>query len=176
MTTGRHGPGTWTASGQAAGPEANINYYGFSYGTYLGQVYSTLFPSHVRRLIMDSKRRPAPKVWYQANLDQDVAFKPEHQESGSAGWPQHHAVLPHLGRTEKAVEKPVSTRRRPGCFKPPYPGVRSARTSGIDVFLEARVFTSRTWLQWGSAFSRTGPNTHSKKAAAHAGQPLYQAG
>ena len=50
-----------------------INYYGFSYGTYLGQVYSTLFPTHVRRMVLDSNVDPR-NVWYQANLNQDVAF------------------------------------------------------------------------------------------------------
>jgi pimeloyl-ACP methyl ester carboxylesterase len=35
---------------QALG-KSQITYYGFSCGTYLGQVYSTLFPRHVRRLI-----------------------------------------------------------------------------------------------------------------------------
>ena len=35
-----------------------INYYGFSYGTYLGQVYTTLFPSRVRRMVLDSNVDP----------------------------------------------------------------------------------------------------------------------
>ena len=51
-----------------------INYYGFSYGTYLGQVYATLFPTHVRRMVLDSNVDPR-SVWYQANLDQDIAFE-----------------------------------------------------------------------------------------------------
>lgn len=35
-----------------------INFYGFSYGTYLGQVYATMFPSHVRRMLLDSNIDP----------------------------------------------------------------------------------------------------------------------
>lgn len=50
-----------------------INYYGFSYGTYLGQVYSTLFPERVRRFVFDGVVNPT-RVWYDANLDQDVQF------------------------------------------------------------------------------------------------------
>jgi pimeloyl-ACP methyl ester carboxylesterase len=61
-----------------------ITYYGFSYGTYLGQVYSTMFPSHVRRLIMDSNIDPRA-VWYQANLNQDPAFN-RNENIWSAGW------------------------------------------------------------------------------------------
>src|SRR3982750_2150147 len=48
-----------------------INYYGFSYGTYLGQVYSTLHPNQVRRMVLDGNVDPR-RVWYDANLDQDI--------------------------------------------------------------------------------------------------------
>ena len=50
-----------------------INYYGFSYGTYLGQVYATMFPERVRRFVFDGVVNPTD-VWYDANLNQDVAF------------------------------------------------------------------------------------------------------
>ncbi len=38
------------------------------------QVYATLFPNHVRRMVLDSNVDPRD-VWYQANLNQDVAFE-----------------------------------------------------------------------------------------------------
>ena len=38
---------------------------------YLAQVYSTLFPSRVRRMVPDSNVDPR-KVWYQANLGKPV--------------------------------------------------------------------------------------------------------
>ena len=57
---------------KALGAE-QINYYGFSYGTYLGQVYATLYPDRVRRMVLDGNVDPR-RVWYDANLDQDVAF------------------------------------------------------------------------------------------------------
>ncbi|MDQ0909747.1 pimeloyl-ACP methyl ester carboxylesterase [Streptomyces canus] len=50
-----------------------INYFGYSYGTYLGQVYAKLFPTHVRRLVLDSIVDP-DGVWYDANISQDYAF------------------------------------------------------------------------------------------------------
>ncbi|MET0863199.1 MAG: alpha/beta fold hydrolase, partial [Nakamurella sp.] len=58
---------------RAALGEPKLNFYGFSYGTYLGQVYSTLYPDRVRRMVFDGVVNPT-RVWYQANLDQDVAF------------------------------------------------------------------------------------------------------
>jgi pimeloyl-ACP methyl ester carboxylesterase len=51
-----------------------LSFYGFSYGTYLGQVYATLYPSRVRRMVLDSNVDPRG-VWYQDNLDQDPAFE-----------------------------------------------------------------------------------------------------
>lgn len=50
-----------------------ISYYGFSYGTYLGQVYATKHPARVDRFVFDGNVNPH-KVWYQANLGQNVAF------------------------------------------------------------------------------------------------------
>lgn len=50
-----------------------LNYYGFSYGTYLGVGYATLYPAKVGRFILDGVVDPA-RFWYRSNLDQDVAF------------------------------------------------------------------------------------------------------
>lgn len=51
-----------------------INYLGFSYGTYLGQVYATMYPQRVRRMIFDGIVDPRG-VWYRAQLSQDRAFE-----------------------------------------------------------------------------------------------------
>jgi pimeloyl-ACP methyl ester carboxylesterase len=58
---------------KALGAE-QINYYGFSYGTYLGQVYGTLFPDRFRRVVLDGVV-DVRDIWYEANLNQDVAFE-----------------------------------------------------------------------------------------------------
>ena len=42
--------------------QQKINYYAFSYGTYLGQVYATMFPSRVRRMVLDSTVEPAGRL------------------------------------------------------------------------------------------------------------------
>jgi len=144
---------------RAALGQNKISYYGFSYGTYLGQVYSTLFPSHVRRLIMDSNVDPR-KVWYQANLDQDIAFN--RNIKIWFGWLAQHHSFYHLGNTEKAVEHRWYAEKA-RLFKHPIQGVVGP-DEWTDVFLEAGYF-EQTWLQWGSAFANWA-NTHSKKAGA----------
>ncbi|MCX6398720.1 MAG: alpha/beta hydrolase [Propionibacteriales bacterium] len=53
--------------------QKKLNYYGFSYGTYLGQVYATMFPGQVGRFVWDGVLN-AKNAFYQANLDQNVQF------------------------------------------------------------------------------------------------------
>ena len=54
--------------------QQQINFYGFSYGTYLGQVYATLHPDRVRRFVWDGTVDPQ-RVFYKSNQDQDLAFQ-----------------------------------------------------------------------------------------------------
>jgi pimeloyl-ACP methyl ester carboxylesterase len=54
--------------------QTRINYYGFSYGTYLGQVYATQHPSRVRRFVWDGTMDPQ-RAYYKSNQDQDRAFQ-----------------------------------------------------------------------------------------------------
>jgi pimeloyl-ACP methyl ester carboxylesterase len=81
---------------------AKISFYGFSYGTYLGQVYATMFPSHVRRMVLDSNVDPRT-VWFKANLGQDIAF--ERVFRVFLGWVALHHRAYHLGRTAAAVTR-----------------------------------------------------------------------
>ena len=85
---------------KALGAE-QINFYGFSYGTYLGQVYSTLHPDKVRRMVLDGNVDPR-RVWYDANLDQDVAFDKNMDRYFT--WVAKYDSVYHLGTTGKAVK------------------------------------------------------------------------
>ena len=49
---------------RAALGEAKLDYYGISYGTYLGDVYANLFPSHVGHFVLDGN--VAPVQWNDA--------------------------------------------------------------------------------------------------------------
>jgi pimeloyl-ACP methyl ester carboxylesterase len=77
-----------------------INYYGFSYGTYLGQVYATKFPNRVRRMVLDSNVDPR-HVWYKANQEQDIAF--QRTFNIYFKWVAKYHSVYHLGRTFRAV-------------------------------------------------------------------------
>ena len=44
---------------RAALGDANLNWLGFSYGTYLGALYTQAFPTHVGRFVLDGAMNPA---------------------------------------------------------------------------------------------------------------------
>ncbi|MFI9723168.1 alpha/beta hydrolase [Streptomyces sp. NPDC052396] len=89
---------------RAALGEKKLNYLGVSYGTYLGAVYGTLFPSHVRRLIVDSVVNPAQSnIWYQANLEQDIAFEGRFKDW--EGWVAKYDSFFHIGNTQAKVHQ-----------------------------------------------------------------------
>jgi pimeloyl-ACP methyl ester carboxylesterase len=132
---------------RAALGKRQITYYGFSYGTYLGQVYSTLFPSHVRRMILDSNVDPR-RVWYAANLNQDTAFN--RNINIWFGWLAKYNKVYHLGSTEKAVQK-LFYAEEAKLAKKPAGGVIGA-DEWVDTFLAAGYY-EQTWLTEGSAFA-----------------------
>ena len=103
-----------------------INYYGFSYGTYLGQVYATLHPDRVRRMVFDGVVDPSD-VWYDANLDQDIAVRQEHRHLLRLGRQARRRLPPRHRR--QAVENAL-LRRADAAAHEPGRRARSARTSG----------------------------------------------
>ncbi|WP_240487212.1 alpha/beta hydrolase [Actinomadura flavalba] len=78
-----------------------INYYGFSYGTYLGATYATLFPNRVKRMVWDGNV-DSRDVWYKGQLSQNVAF--ERNFKLWTAWVAKYDSVYHLGATAKAVE------------------------------------------------------------------------
>ncbi|MFG2720175.1 alpha/beta hydrolase [Streptomyces sp. NPDC048416] len=79
-----------------------INFYGGSWGTSLGSTYGQLFPSHVRRMVLDSIVGPTIS-WYDHNILQDK----EHQRrfDAFAAWTAKADSVYHLGTDAAAVEK-----------------------------------------------------------------------
>lgn len=87
---------------RAALDVSRINFYGFSYGTYLAQVYATLFPGRVRRMVLDSNVDPRYGI-YRSGLDQGPAF----QRNLGLWWTwvaKNNATF-RLGATRAAVER-----------------------------------------------------------------------
>jgi pimeloyl-ACP methyl ester carboxylesterase len=85
---------------RAALGQRQISYFAFSYGTYLGQVYATLFPSRVRRMVLDSTVDPAG-IWYADNFGQDYAF--QGRIAAFFAWTARYDGNYRLGSTATAV-------------------------------------------------------------------------
>ena len=124
---------TWRASARrwAAG---QINFYGFSYGTYLGQVYATLHPNRVRRFVLDGNVDPR-RVWYQANLDQDRRLQKNIKIY--FGWLAKHDDVYHLGTTADAVERALLRAARPSSTRTRPPAARRPGRAGPTCSLSA---------------------------------------
>jgi pimeloyl-ACP methyl ester carboxylesterase len=132
---------------RAALGRRQLNYYGFSYGTYLAQVYATLFPKRIRRMVLDSNVDPR-RVFYQANLDQDVAF--ERNVKIWFGWVARFDSVYHLGTTEAAVEK-LWYQEKDALARHPAGGVVGP-DEWTDIFLFAG-YAQFLWTDLGSAFA-----------------------
>ncbi|MFE2431721.1 alpha/beta hydrolase [Streptomyces sp. NPDC059373] len=88
---------------RAALHQPKLNYFGVSYGTYLGAVYAHMFSSHVRRMVLDSVVDPDPRgIWYGANLEQDIAF--ERRWADWRTWAARHNKVYRLGTTPARVQ------------------------------------------------------------------------
>ncbi|RKS74974.1 alpha/beta hydrolase family protein [Actinomadura pelletieri DSM 43383] len=80
--------------------QPRLNYFGYSYGAYLGAVYATMYPGRVRRMVFDSVPRPSG-VWYENNLDQNVAF--EQRIRAYFAWIARHHKTYGLGTSRRQV-------------------------------------------------------------------------
>ena len=126
-----------------------INFYGFSYGTYLGQVYATLFPQNLRRAVFDGVVDHRG-VWYQGNLDQDVAFQKAIEVYFD--WIAKNDAVYHLGNSGDDVEKLLLRRagQAPGRIRR---AARSARPSGPTSSCRPGYYVSG-WEKIASTFAK----------------------
>jgi pimeloyl-ACP methyl ester carboxylesterase len=124
-----------------------INYYGYSYGTYLGQVFATMFPGRVRRMVLDSNVNPT-RVWYQANLDQGPAFERVIQRW--FGWIARHHRAYRLGRTRFAVQRHFY-RAEQALVRRPAGGVVGP-SEWDDAFL-VPAYAAVTWPDYAEVFA-----------------------
>jgi pimeloyl-ACP methyl ester carboxylesterase len=79
-----------------------ISYIAYSYGTYLGQVYATLFPHRLHRMVLDSVVNPRG-AWYADNIAQDYAFQGRMEAFFT--WVAAHNSVFRLGSTPAAVNR-----------------------------------------------------------------------
>jgi pimeloyl-ACP methyl ester carboxylesterase len=80
---------------------AKMSFLGYSYGTYLGAMYTQLFPNRADRMVLDSAIDPADPGVHLHNTT-----GPKHDQAALAqwaGWAAAHDADYHLGTTGAAV-------------------------------------------------------------------------
>lgn len=125
-----------------------ISFYGFSYGTYLGQVYATRYPSRVHRFVLDGVVDPR-RVWYAANLDQDRAF-----DANLKSFWRYLAAHPRtyrLGSRWRAIERGYHRMLRK-LDRRPAAGGRLGPAELADALLEAGYYV-QSWAALGHGYS-----------------------
>ncbi|MFJ4783628.1 alpha/beta hydrolase [Streptomyces sp. NPDC088794] len=85
---------------RAALGERRISYLGYSYGSYLGQVYSTMFPGRTDRIVLDGVITPDR---YGPRLLRGTEKANRHALEGWASWAAARDASYGLGRTRRAV-------------------------------------------------------------------------
>ncbi|MFD1722587.1 alpha/beta hydrolase [Amnibacterium endophyticum] len=125
-----------------------ISFYGYSYGTYLGQVYATLFPDRVKRMVLDSNVDPS-EVWYRANLSQDLAFQTALE--AWFDWLARYDSRYGLGGTRAAVESSYRDLQRRLAADPADGVFGSAELA--DTLLYAG-YSQSLWPDLGTAFAQ----------------------
>jgi pimeloyl-ACP methyl ester carboxylesterase len=121
---------------------SQITYYGFSWGTDLGQAIATLYPQIVRRMILDSNVNPERPGFDDFNLDQDPPF--DANMNRWFGWLAKYDSVYHLGATRKAVrtlfyDTEVSLENNPA-------GGKVGPDEFVDTFQQAGYY-QETWLE-----------------------------
>lgn len=132
---------------QALGAE-KLGLYGFSYGSYLGQVYATRYPDRVGRFVLDGVVDPR-RVWYAANVDQNRGF--DRNLNYFFAYLARYPRAFHLGRDWRriragyyAVQRRVDVR--------PAAGGRLGPSELNDAMLEAGYYVY-DWVGLGLAYS-----------------------
>jgi pimeloyl-ACP methyl ester carboxylesterase len=127
---------------------SQITYYGFSWGTDLGQTYATLFPHTLRRLILDSNVNMTRPGFDDFNLDQDGPFNTN--EDKWFAWLAKYNDVYHLGATQNAVET-LFYNTEASLENDPAGGIVGP-DEWADTFEDAAYY-EETWVEWGQVFS-----------------------
>ncbi len=88
--------------------QSRIDYLGYSYGTYLGAAYATLYPERTGRMVLDSVVHPG-RPWYESNLRQSRAL--DEAIGNFFAWTGRHDDVYGLGADADAVEETYSAVR-----------------------------------------------------------------
>ncbi len=125
-----------------------MNFYGFSYGTYLGQVYATFYPTKVGRFVLDGVVNPSD-YWYGANLKQEIYF--DRNINVYFRWLARNHKVFHLGTSGKKIRAGLDAELK-HLDKHPSAHGRLGPDELTDALLDAGYYVY-DWATIGKAYS-----------------------
>ncbi len=142
---------------RAALGDAKLTYLGFSYGTFIGEVYAKLFPSHVRALVLDGAIDPAlstvaedtaQAVGFETDLKAFFAYCDstpacEKQLPGGAA-AQYRKLFRNFAHGGSVVAS----------FKAVFGGTQQVGLGLAEVGVISALYTQQTWAQLGQALGQ----------------------
>lgn len=146
--------------------EKKLNYYGFSYGTYLGQVYATMFPKQVGRFVWDGVLN-ADRAFYEANLDQNVQF--DKNMDVYFKWLAENDDVFGLGDDWRAIKRGYY-RLRHQLDREPAAGGRLGPNELDDSMLSAAYYVY-SWVEIGQAYAKLATTGEGEDLLAFYGGP-----
>jgi pimeloyl-ACP methyl ester carboxylesterase len=136
---------------RAALGQRQISYFAYSYGTYIGQVYATLFPGRVRRMVLDSTVNP-DGIWYADNIAQDYAF--QGRQDAFFSWAAARNAAFGLGTTRAQVQAAwYKARARLAAHPVRGPGGAMIGPDEFDDTFLTGGYTNSFWPTLGSALA-----------------------
>ncbi|MXG90418.1 alpha/beta fold hydrolase [Nocardioides flavescens] len=129
--------------------QAQITWYGFSYGTYLGQVYSTLYPGSLKAMVLDGVVDPT--TWgYEGGFAQTIAFNKNYKPFFR--WVARYDKVFGLGRSVKQVARTYKKTLKALTRKPLFK--KRVGPSEFDDALTQAAYYNLTWIDVAGAWSK----------------------
>jgi pimeloyl-ACP methyl ester carboxylesterase len=126
-----------------------ISFYGFSYGSYLGQVYATHHPDRVSHFVLDGVVDPTT-YWYGANLRQEIGF--DRNLNIFFRWVAKHPRAYRLGTHWRAIRRDYDRLLKRLDRRPAFHG-RLGPDELTDAMLDAGYYVFN-WDTIATAYSR----------------------
>lgn len=124
-----------------------IDYLGYSYGSYLGTVYSALYPERVRSLILDSVVNP-DNPWYESNLVQSRVI--DRAAGNFFDWVARHDDTYGLGATGADAAEVYYTLRKDLAEEPVQDAVGPTELESAVIVV---AYSSASWPSVAGALS-----------------------
>ncbi len=153
---------------RAALGQVKLNYLGFSYGTYLGEVYAQRYPGRVRAMVLDGVFDPA--LSNDTILEQQAEAFETNLADFFAWCPAHKTCSRELPQGAKTEYETLFARLAIGAplyahLPPQYGGLQRVTLGMADTAVVGSLYSDQTWPDLASAIAQALAGNGSELAA-----------